>query len=181
MPVDGHCHDDDAEDPQPSTVTLTVGMQAGAFPVGFKDSRKTLGVGNHNSLAKPDIRMAFVGLNDCVGFKATNGGTLPSESEEAALKAELTENAADAKVTMSIVKASLGGSGDHMLQVEYTGNLGGTSLLLGGWPGPVNVAEDPTDFFTFTGPVVVWDREGSGKDVRVIRCPGQTVTVTLDR
>ena len=176
-----HCHDDD-EDPQQSMVTLTGGMQAGAFLVGFKDSRKTLRVGNHNSLVKPDIQMAFVRLNDCVGFKATNGGTLPDEDEIDALKLELTGNAADAKVTMSIVKASLGGSGDHELQVEYTGNLGGTSILLGGWPGPINVAEDATDLFTFTGPVVVWDREGSGKDDRVIRCPGDhTVTVTLSR
>ncbi len=67
-----------------------------------------------------------------------------------------------------------------MLQVEYTGTLGGTSILLGGWPGPVRV-DAVGDEFTFTGPVVVWDREGSVKDDRVIRCPGQTVTVALDR
>ncbi len=102
-----HCHDDD-EDPQESTVALTGGMQAGAFLVGFKDSRKTLGVGNHNSLEKPDITMAFGSLGDCKGFKATNGGTLPDDEEIDDLKLALTESAADAKVTVSIVKASLG-------------------------------------------------------------------------
>ena len=176
------CKDEEPPPPEPEpTVTLTGGMLAGAFPVGTKDTRKTLGVGNHNATKPQFIQMAFVNLGACVGFKATNGGTLPTPSEVEDLTMELTGNAADAKVTMSIVKASLGGSGDHELQVEYTGNLGGTSILLGGWPGPVTVAEGPTDVFTFTGPVVVWDREGNGKDVRLIRCPGQTVTVTLNR
>ena len=33
----------------------------------------------------------------------------------------------------------------------------------------------------FTGPVVVWDREGNVHDERLISCPGAEVVVTLTR
>ena len=179
MPVDGHCHDDDVEDPQPSTVALTGGMDAGPFPVGApKDTRKTLKVSNHNQ-AKPTIDMDFGSVGPCVGSLGTNGGTLPTPSEVMALEMELTQEAAAAKLVMNIDKASLGESGDHVLSVGYTGNLGLTSIMLGGWPGPVRVDADG-DVFTFTGRVVVWDREGPN-DERLISCPGATVVVTLER
>ncbi len=175
-----HCHDDD-EDPQQSMVTLTVGMQAGAFPVGFKDSRKTLGVGNYNILEKPDITMAFVNLVDCKGFTATNGGTIPVGAEFAKLVAQLTEPAVAAQINMSIVKDDLGSESDHTLTILYDDeDLGEIYIMLGGWPGPVKVEEGDTDVFTFTGPVMVRD-PGNANDNRLIRCPGQTVTVTLNR
>ena len=183
-----HCHDDGGEDPPQSMVTLSGGMGTDdddPFPVGVpKETNKTLQFGNHNQTKPEFINMAFGNLN-CEGFKGTNGGKVPTDKEFDVLRAKLTPSAvvADAKVTVSIVKASLGGSGNHALQVGYTSQaLGLVSILLGGWPGPVEVVESISipDEFTFTGAVVVWDREGP-KDERLISCPGATVVVTLNR
>ncbi len=180
------------EDPQEFTVTLTGGMLASPFPVGApKDTRKTLKVSNHNQ-PKQTITMNFdleSIVNSCVGFVGTNGGTEPNDTEIKALKAELTQDADDAKLVMNIDKANLdlGSPDGHALIITYDDkeDLGSTSIMLGGWPGPVQVDVDDTgNVFTFTGAVVVWDRNG-GNDNRLISCPGTppgaTVVVTLAR
>ena len=179
-----HNHGDDG-DPEQATLTLADGMQqATAFPVEVsKDTRKTLKVSNHNQ-TKPTIKMAFADdvVNACVPFLGTNGGTLPSDSEFDDLKAQLTQDAVDAKVIMSIDKTNLPGeSGRHALIIQYDDEvLQNTYIMLGGWPGPVKVEEGPTDVFTFTGPVVVWDPNNGIKDESVISCPGAKVVVTLN-
>jgi len=181
-----HCnHGDEVVDPDPITLTLADGMRAAAFPVEVsKDTRKTLKVTNHDFM-KPTIAMDFavVVVNACKGFVGTNGGTLPSDSEFGVLKAQLTQDAADAKVIMSIDKTNLlGESGRHALIIQYDDKvLQNTYIMLGGWPGPVKVKEGPPDVFTFTGPVVVWDPNNGIKDESVISCPGAKVVVTLDR
>ena len=182
---EAHCHDDDAVDPEQAMLTLADGMDATAFPVEVsKDTRKTLKVTNHD-FAKPTITMEFavVVVNACKGFVGTNGGTEPSDEEFAKLVEQLTEPADAAKVVMSIDKTNLPGeSGRHALIIQYDHEvLQNTYIMLGGWPGPVKVEQGPTDVFTFTGPVVVWDPNNGIKDESVISCPAAKVVVTLDR
>ncbi len=84
---------------------------------------------------------------------------------------------------MRVQKKDLGFESNHELIIEYDDDEGNFYyIMLGGWPGPVTVMEDETDEFTFTGSVVVNSPgDGGTKNTRLIRCPGQTVTVALER
>ena len=196
---EAHCHDDDAVDPDPITLTLANGMQATDLPVDVtKDTRKTLKVSNSN-LEKPPIKMAFTGDdNTCVGVVGTNGGTVPEPKDPVftALLAQLTATEVTGKFIMNIDKTGLvvnegpNTSGRHAVFVQYESShplLGTIRISIGSVFDDVAATVTWTqtgggpDVFLFTGPVVVWDAGGGIKDQSVIQCPDQTVLVTLKR
>ena len=161
-----------------------------------QDSDKKLTVNNtdftHN------IQMNFTKLGDCVGFKATKSGMLPStgtNGEVAKLVAELTAKVTSGFFEMQIDRTRRGEtSDDHGLLVSHDGTFAGptghTRIMLGSpfsQVDPVTVTE-VNGVFTFTGPVVVWAHGvgggGGAKSDRIIQCPGtgndpNKVTATL--
>ena len=183
-----------------ATLDLADGMETEALPVTVKTDRDDkLKVNNTDFMH--DIQMNFTNLGTCVGFKGTNGGTVPMRGQDVftALLAQLTAPVTNGKVIMNIDKTDLmvdgnTQSGRHQVLVQYDDpvanpiDLGLVRISVGSVFDGVAAATvawtQPAaglDVFEFTGPVVVWDAGGGINDQSVIQCPGQTVVVTLNR